>query len=256
MNKAIKAVIFDLDGTIYFGSDLADGALELLEYLQGKIVDAYYLTNNSTKNRAQIHKKLTEMGIRCQIERVYSSVHVAARYLAENHLNDIYVVGSESLKEELLKAGLRVTEEVEEGAILLIGLDTKIDYEEIAKAGWAAMNSKQIIVCNLDKNFPGQGKRLYPGCGAITAAIMTASGKVPDVMIGKPDTLMVEYLAAEHNLDREEILMVGDGYETDIAMAKAYGCRSVYVGEESHPDTICIRELKDLLPLLDGGLLS
>ena len=255
MNKEIKAVIFDLDGTIYFGGDLAEGALELLEYLGGRNMEAYYLTNNSTKNRAQIHKKLEDMGISCPLERVYSSVHIAARYLVENKMDDIYVVGSQSLKDELVKAGLRVTEEESEAAILLIGLDTKIDYEEITRAGWAALNCGKIVVCNLDQNFPGDQKKLYPGCGAIVAAIMTTTGREPDVIIGKPSTLMVEYLAAEHDLDREEILMVGDGYGTDIAMAKAYGCRSVYVGEESHPDTLCVRELKEILPLFNKGLL-
>ena len=62
-DKNIRAVLFDLDGTIYYGSKLIPGADEVVRRCRELGKQVYFMTNNSTKTRKQIWEKLTGMGL-------------------------------------------------------------------------------------------------------------------------------------------------------------------------------------------------
>ena len=58
-----KLVIFDMDGTIYLGKNLFDGALECFKYLKDHNIDYVFFTNNSSHDLEFYHKKMTNFGI-------------------------------------------------------------------------------------------------------------------------------------------------------------------------------------------------
>ena len=47
-----KCFLFDLDGTVYLGDQLLPGARELLSYLDTNLRPYFFLTNNSSRSRA------------------------------------------------------------------------------------------------------------------------------------------------------------------------------------------------------------
>ena len=249
--KRYKAYIFDLDGTIYFGDEPAEGARELLSSIAEGGGEIYYMTNNSRKTRKQISGKLQSMGIPAVPEQVYASGTVAVDFLAKNGYRNVYALGAEEIREELIAAGVPVTDREDLAETLLIGLDFKVDYEMLTKAVRAAMRVRCFIACNLDRTFPGQDKELFPGCAAIVAAVEACSGRKADFIIGKPSTMMLEELVSEHGLAAEEILVVGDNYDTDIAMAEAYGCDSVLVHGGEYVGIPCFRTLRELQEYLE-----
>jgi 4-nitrophenyl phosphatase len=53
-----------------------------------------------------------------------------------------------------------------------------------------------FIVTNEDSTFPQLGS-FYPGAGAIAAPIITALGRRPDAVLGKPAQNMLEAIFAE-----------------------------------------------------------
>ena len=59
----IKAVFLDLDGTIYLGSDLIEGAESFLERLEERGIRRFFLSNNSSKSVSQYLEKLQALGI-------------------------------------------------------------------------------------------------------------------------------------------------------------------------------------------------
>ncbi len=73
-------VLFDLDGTVYYGSKIIPGANETIEYFRNKGKKIFFTTNNSTKTRAQIYEKLFDMGVNCKVEEVLTSGYLAALY--------------------------------------------------------------------------------------------------------------------------------------------------------------------------------
>ena len=61
--EGIEAVFLDLDGTIYLGGELIEGACEFLDRLDQRGVKRFFLSNNSSRSVSQYLKKLTRLGI-------------------------------------------------------------------------------------------------------------------------------------------------------------------------------------------------
>jgi ribonucleotide monophosphatase NagD (HAD superfamily) len=70
---------------------------------------------------------------------------------------------------------------------------------------------------------------LKAGAGAMIQAIITAAGREPDIVIGKPEPGLMREAAAVAGVPVEEAVVIGDGLVTDIAAANAVGARSVLV---------------------------
>ena len=68
----IKCYLLDMDGTIYLGNELIDGAKEFLEKLKEREIKYIFLTNNSSKNKDRYVEKLNKLGIKAHREDVFS----------------------------------------------------------------------------------------------------------------------------------------------------------------------------------------
>ena len=56
-------------------------------------------------------------------------------------------------------------------------------------------------------------------CGSICAMIEKATGRAPDIVLGKPDPAMLSGILDRHGLKPAQIAMVGDRIYTDMLMA-------------------------------------
>lgn len=240
-----KAVIFDLDGTIYFGNSLADGAKEVLEELKQKGYEVLFFTNNSTKTRDEVLQKLSALGIKSDENRIYTSAYATAKYLQEVGLRKIFLIGNESFQQELQSCEIELTDELSCEAVV-VGLDLYFNYEKIAKGFLALQNGAKLIATNVDKHFPVENGVLKPGSNAIVASLLGCSEKNVDYIVGKPNTYLLDMIVKEWYLDRDQIWVVGDSEESDIAMANNYGCKSVLV-VNTHIS------LRDALKMIQGA---
>ena len=197
-------------------------------------LEIFYVTNNSAKSREEIASKLVGFSINVDVDHIYSSSCATAVYLADLPgitQKRILAIGSDGLKNEIRNQGLCLVEEPP-CDFLVVGYDVNFSYEKICIGLDAILGGARFVACNLVANYPGEGKKLKPGCSAMVSAIEAASQKKPDVVIGKPNVHMIERLAIKHSLKPDEIVMVGDSVEYDIAMAKHFGCHSVFLNNE------------------------
>ncbi|KAG9742698.1 hypothetical protein KCU73_g8600, partial [Aureobasidium melanogenum] len=74
--------LFDCDGVLWSGDHLFEGTKETIEMLRSKGKQLVFVTNNSTKSRADYKKKFDSMGIPCKVEEVFGSAYSAAIYIA------------------------------------------------------------------------------------------------------------------------------------------------------------------------------
>ena len=248
MFYTIKAIAFDLDGTIYYGNRLVEGVLDLFNFLKEKNIKIFYFTNNSRKSRREIYEKLLHMGIELKLQEIYNSASATALYLGEHNIKHVYCLGSGGLVEELTAHHIYISDNPEEVQALVIGLHHNFDYAGLAKAINIVIKSKcKIIACNRDRTYPVEDNKLMPGCGAIVAAVEESLNRKIDFLAGKPGTYMIEMLAKDWNLQRNEIMIVGDSMETDIEMAIRYGCPSVLISHEKSFDVHNTTVLENIL---------
>ena len=95
-----------------------------------------------------------------------------------------------------------------------MGIDRSIDYEKLSKACLAVRNGATFISTNADIALPTE-RGLQPGNGAITA-VVTVSTQVQPIFIGKPESVIVEQALKVLGVPKDEVIMVGDNYDTDI----------------------------------------
>lgn len=239
-------VLFDLDGTIYYGSKIIPGANETIEYFRKAGKKIFFTTNNSTKTRTQIYEKLLDMGVNCKQEEILTSGYLAALYCKKNNLDNVYIFGSKNLINEFNACNIKINQN-EDAENLLIGYNPLMTYNDLTSALQVALHAKQIIACNRERTFPGENSRLMPGCGAMTAPLEWCAQRECDIIIGKPNTLMVELLCDQERLSSDRFLIIGDTYESDILMADRIGARSILIDESfSHQNCLTAKNIYEV----------
>jgi len=223
------AFIFDLDGTIYLGEQLIDGARDVIVSLRRAGKRVIFLSNKPIASRSAYAEKLTTLGIETQTEDVINSSFVAAQFFArEMPQARIYVIGEIALIDELVAAGLNLSEREEDTDIVLISLDRELTYEKIHFAYHAGKIGAQIWATNPDLVCPMPNDEIIDA-GATIAAVEALLRRPIDGIIGKPSPIMIEAIIDILGVRPERCLMVGDRIETDIAMGKDAGMATALV---------------------------
>ncbi|HIH19409.1 TPA: HAD-IIA family hydrolase [Candidatus Micrarchaeota archaeon] len=225
----VQAIVFDMDGVLYRGSRKIMGVPEEISRLQEKVA-VLFLTNNATKSRSDYVKWLAIFGIRASESEIMTSSFGCAHYIREKHglKRKVFVIGEQGLKDELmLEAKARIVEG--KGAkIVVCGLDRGITYKKYENAMENLSSGAAFMLANSDPTLPKE-RGFAPGSGAIASVLITATGRKPDVTIGKPSTYLIDKLLQMHKLKPQEAAFVGDRLEIDMRMANAVGMKSVLV---------------------------
>ncbi|SFE94735.1 TIGR01457 family HAD-type hydrolase [Alteribacillus iranensis] len=224
--RKYKGYLLDLDGTVYKGGKPFPEAVEFVQTLNKLSIPYLFVTNNSTTSPGNVAARLTKLGIPCENSQVLTSSLAAASYIKERSVKQsAYIIGEEGLKEILEKHDIR--EEEEEPGFVVVGLDRSLTYKKLEKACLAIRAGAHFLSTNQDAVLPTE-QGLSPGNGAISAAITTATGKNP-VFIGKPESIMIEQAQKKINLEKEEIVLIGDNYDTDILAGIRAGVDTIHV---------------------------
>ena len=225
----LKAIVFDLDGVVYLGARGIPGVASEISRLQ-KIMQVLFLTNNATKSRADYVKHLASFGITAKTADVMTASFGCAHYVSEKYGKGkkIFVIGESGLREELEgEAGAKLIDG--EGAqIVACGLDRQINYGKLDMALKNLVAGAHFILANNDPTYPNENG-ISPGSGSIAAPLIVASGRKPDVIVGKPSTYLMNKLLEFHKVKPKEAAFVGDRLDIDIRMANKIGMTSVLV---------------------------
>jgi len=225
--NSIKAFLLDMDGTFYLGDHLLPGALKFLKLLNQRQVPFSFLTNNSSRNSEEYKRKLIDLGVNTDDARVFTSGDATARYLKERTIyKQIYLVGTPSLK-EIFKAQGFILSEASPDAVVL-GFDMTLTYSKLRILCDHLRNGVPFIATHPDVNCPTP-TGFIPDIGSMIAMIKTSTGREPDLIIGKPNRLIVDMLAESMGVIVEDCAMVGDRLYTDIALGKTSGVTSILV---------------------------
>lgn len=209
-----RGYLIDLDGTIYLGNEPIPSGKKFVEDLQERNIPFFFVTNNTTKKPEVVSHRLAEkFGIYVDSEKIYTASQATIDYMIQQDKGKkVYIIGESGLKDLVIEAGF-VWEE-EQPDYVIVGLDNHLTYEKLAIATLAIQKGAVFIGTNPDKNIPTE-RGLMPGAGAIVSLIETATNTKP-IFIGKPEAMIMNSAVQLLELDKSEVLMVGDNYETDI----------------------------------------
>jgi NagD protein len=229
----IKHVALDMDGTIYLGSQLFPFTHQFLQSLTDNGIGYSFLTNNPTRSIADYIKKLEKLGIEATEEEVYTTAVATIEYIKAKlpEAHKLYIVGTPSMIKEFEEAGFEIapveTDKLPDA--LVVAFDTTLTYEKLCHASWLATQNIPYIATNPDRVCPTDQPTVLVDCGSLCKCIEYATGRTPDLVIGKPNPDMLSGICRRYNLQPDEIAMCGDRIYTDVAMARNAGALGVLV---------------------------
>ena len=222
----IKAIFLDLDGTIYLGGELIEGALDFLNRCEQRGVQRFFLYNNSSKSVNQYVSKLNDLGIPAQSKDVLLSTHNLISWLTKKGITETYLVGTEGMHSML--EDVDIITQSKQPQYVVLGYDTEINYEKLTTASIHLHNGVPLVASHPDVVCPSPNGGL-PDVGAYLSLFEATCGIKPSHICGKPNAEMILHKIEEMGLQPSECAMVGDRLYTDIEMAERAGVVAVLV---------------------------
>lgn len=231
-DRLYAGYVFDLDGTIYLGSELLPGAARLVAALREMQRKVVFVSNNPTRDPEEYARKLTDLGLRTPASHVINTVVTTTDWLADNAPDaTVFPVSEEPLKRALRERGIRISENPAEIDIVIASYDRQFEYRKLQIAFDAIRGPRRarLIATNPDRFCPFPDGRGEPDAAAITAAIETCANTRCELHFGKPGPVMLHAIAKALELSPEDCVLTGDRLTTDIQAAREASMASALV---------------------------
>ncbi|WP_233189605.1 MULTISPECIES: TIGR01457 family HAD-type hydrolase [unclassified Sporosarcina] len=226
MMRQYKAYCFDLDGTMYRGSEPIQEAVDFVAACQAEGRGTYFITNNAALTRTAQQKKLASFGVSTETDFIMNSATTLARYCKQHYDGaNVMMIGEEGLREALELENITIT--TTNPDVVVMGLDRQVTYDKLANACLAIRNGAHFLGTNQDIKFPTE-KGLVPANGSFLKLMEAATDTKP-LIVGKPEPHMLEFIRQQGMYEKEDMILIGDNYDTDIMAGIRYGIDTAYV---------------------------
>lgn len=260
--EGVRALAFDLDGTVYLQDRPLPGALELLAELRRRQVPHLFVTNNSSVSGDSYVSKLQRLGLQVGREQILTSSDVAISHLTGLGIRRPWLLATDEVKADFARTGLVHTEEMPDA--VLLAFDTSLTYAKLATATSLIASGLPYLATHPDVTCPVPDGFL-PDTGSFIELFQAATGRRPEVL-GKPQPGMSREVSRRLRQPPERIAFVGDRLQTDIRMANQAGFVGILTltgvtSAEDLPDADIVPELTisglaELQQLLTAGALA
>jgi len=225
--RTVGALVIDMDGVLWRGEEALPGLTAFFAFLRQRGIAFRLATNNPTLTPEQYVGKLRHLGVEVDSGEILTSGMVTAGYVASRSPGaSVFLIGSDGLREVLLRYGLCVTAS-DYAEYVVVGLDRQLTYDRLVQASLLIRDGAGFIGCNPDRTLPSE-RGLIPGNGA-TLAYLEASTDVAPVVIGKPKTAIFEAALEMMGVKPGVAATLGDRLETDILGGQRAGLRNILV---------------------------
>ena len=254
----VKCFLLDLDGTFCLGNQLIPGSLDFIDKVLASGRNYMFLTNNSSRSAHFYVAKLRDFGLQADRSHILTSGEATCMACKRHYPGKrVFVLGTDSLVEEFMEAGIQVSEESPD--VVVAGYDTTLSFPKLSRACTLVRSGLPYIATHPDINCPTE-YGFVPDIGPILAYIESSTGRRPDFIVGKPNPGIVSAACLRTGCSTNEMAMVGDRLYTDIETGLRSGMLSILVlsGEtteamletsQTQPD-LKFNRLADMIPLL------
>ena len=233
-----KLYVFDLDGTVYLGKNSFPFAIRFIERLRESGRRVLFFTNNASRSKDLYVTHLTAMGFSPTRDEIMTSGDVMEAYLKTNYPDKtVYVLGTQSLREQFAAGGIRLVDEGAPAAdVVVSSYDTELTFEKLCTACLLIRGGATWLCTHPDVNCPSERGSL-PDSGSLAALITTSTGATP-IMLGKPHGEVVDMIELVTGIPRSDMCIFGDRLYTDIALGVHHNMCAILVltGETTADD--------------------
>lgn len=213
--KKKKLFLLDKDGTLTLGKSLIPWADTFINFLQEKNLKYVLLSNNSSKIKEDNLKIFSKIGLHgFDAENFITSLDVSIHFFRKNNIKKLYICGNEKIVKFFLNEGFIFDDQNPEA--ILLTYDTTIDYEKMCTLHTLIKKEIPYYATHIDVVCPIESGTI-PDIGAFIALLQASTDKQPLKTFGKPSNAMIEFICEKYNVQKEDIVLIGDRLYTDVA---------------------------------------
>jgi len=226
----MEALLFDLDGVLYQGDRVIDGALETLRWCERGSIPHRFVTNTSSKPRRSLVERLSGLGLSVSPEQIVAPPVAARDYLAARGATPAALFVRDATREDF--KGLEcLSDTAERGArsVVIGDIGESWDFATLNRAFRLLMTEPRPILIALGMSRYAQGDT---GLVLDVAPFIKALEHAADceaVVMGKPAKKFFEAALRELGTAAADTVMVGDDIRADVAGAQAAGLTGILV---------------------------
>lgn len=229
MIEKYNTFIFDLDGTIYRGSEIIPGADKTINKLKQLGKRILFISNKTTGTIEEYFQFLKGWGLNIDKDEIINSTLVLKKYLTNNFPSKkFFAIGEEIFVKELIGSGMLFTDKSDEVDILIVTLDRTLNYEKLEIAAKALENGARFFAANIDDTCPVEGGEVLDA-GSTISALEKRTHKKLELHFGKPSEFMMQEIKSKLKNNLKDTLLLGDRLETDILMGNKLGVDTALV---------------------------
>jgi HAD superfamily hydrolase (TIGR01450 family) len=212
-------VILDLDGCVWIGPNAIPGATEAIAALREAGKRVAFVTNDPRHAGEEFVRKLWGIGVQASLADVVTVGAAVQHLLAETRPGrTAFVIGTDAFRRHVADGGVRILNDTDLASraelVIVAGTDA-LDYDDLRSAVLALRRGADFLATSRDPTYP-MPDGLWPGTGAILAAVEVGSGRTAAI-VGKPEPQL--FFTALDRLGDGRTLVVGDRLDADIAAA-------------------------------------
>ncbi len=224
----MSAILFDLDGVLYQGNKAIEGAADAVNWFYSNNIPHLFLTNTTSKPRAELVTKLSEFGIQSNPKDFLTPPVAANQWLQKNNLNTIALYVPDSTKEEFSEFKLITDENKKVNAVVIGDLGEQWTFTIMNTIFRLLINNPQAKLIALGMTrYWRTPTGLQLDAGPMIKAFEYAANRTA-IVTGKPAK---EFFHAAIDLlnNQQDIVMIGDDIRGDIEASQQAGLKAIQV---------------------------
>ena len=222
--SSIKGILFDLDGVLYIGSHVIDGAIEAVKKIQNSGILCRFVTNTSTLSLASLQQKINTLGFSIPANQIISAPQATLIYLKNQREPVCRLLLAEDVKQDF--KAIRQSD-TNANYIVIGDIGEAWSYRLLNEAFNCLANGAKLIAIHKNRFWQTE-HGLQMDIGGFIAALEYASG-VKAMIIGKPSADFFRVALDDMGLTPAEVAIIGDDIDADIGGGLQVGLKGILV---------------------------
>ncbi|WP_040792845.1 HAD-IIA family hydrolase [Nocardia paucivorans] len=257
MTGRTGGVLYDIDGVLVRSWQEIPGAAEAVRRISEDGLRRAFLTNTTSRTRAEIAERLCAAGIEVAPDEIVTAARLTVEYLRRTHPDArVWVLNHGDIAVDL--AELRLVDTDPE-VVVLGGAGEEFTHRALSRVVELMLDGVPVVAMQGGLTWAtADGLRIDTGA---YLPGLRAAGHAEITVVGKPSETGFRTCAAMMDLAPENVVMIGDDLHSDVLAAQAVGMVGVLVrtgkfhpavlasARPVHPDHI-IDSVADLPALL------
>jgi HAD superfamily hydrolase (TIGR01458 family) len=220
----VRALLLDLEGTVYEAGRLLPGAAGTLEKLSARGIPYCFVTNTTSRPRSKIAAELSDMGVPAETERIFTAPLAARQYLLGRGMRRCHLMVAPAVLEDF--GGIEQVEEAPE-AVVVGDMGEGFRYAALNRAFRWLLEDVPFITLARNRYYRA-ADGLVLDQGPFVAALEYASGREA-ILVGKPSPEFFRPALELLDVPPRAAAIVGDDIDVDIGGGQACGLAGVLV---------------------------